>query len=202
MEARDHRVEPRLGRREFLGGALALLAGPRLLRAHEAGLAPELVRALEKSGFVYISPIRSDGRESRCHGEVWYGWLDGAVVIATRVRTWKARALARGLDRARIWVGDHGRVRGESGPDAPFRKAPSFEARGEVSRDPALLDRLLAVYETKYPDEIGRWRDRMRREFEAGERVLILYRPRTPGSAGAGPPGRHRASAAVDGAPA
>ena len=194
--AERHRCgEPRLGRREFLGGALALLAAPRLLRAEETGLAPEVVRALEESGFVYVSPLRADGGESRCHGEVWYGWLDGAVVIATRTGTWKARALSRGLDRARIWVGDHGRVKGEPGPDAPFRKAPSFEAEAEISRDPALLDRLLALYERKYPKEIGRWRDRMRREFEAGERVLIRYRPRVPGRAGFRRPGPRHAAA-------
>ncbi len=180
--------ELRLGRRAFLGGALALVVAPRWLRAEEPSLPPDLLRALEESGFVYVSPLRRDGGESRCHGEVWYGWLDGAVVIATRTRTWKARALREGLDRVRIWVGDHGRVKGEAGPDAPFRKAPSFEARAEVSRDRALLDRLLALYERKYPEEIGRWRDRMRREFEAGDRILIRYRPLPPGAARSGRP--------------
>ena len=49
--------------------------------------------------------------------------------------------------------------------------------RAESSRDPALVDRLLGVYEGKYPDEIARWRDRMREGVADGSRVLILYRP-------------------------
>ena len=28
-----------------------------------------------------------------------------------------------------------------------------------------------------HPKEIGRWRDRMRRELAAGERVILRYRP-------------------------
>ena len=43
-----------------------------------AALAPDVTGLLERSAFVYVSPLKSDGAESRCHGEVWYGWLDGA----------------------------------------------------------------------------------------------------------------------------
>lgn len=136
------------------------------------------MRALEKSEFVYVSPLRSDGSESTCHGEVWYGWLDGAVVINTAPGTWKARALAKGLDRARIWVGDYGRWKRMLGTSDDFRKGPSFYARAERSRDEALLERLLALYDEKYPEEIGRWRDRMRQGFHDGSRLLVRYVPR------------------------
>ncbi len=137
----------------------------------------QLESALASSLFVYVSPLRSDGNESRCHAEVWYGWLDGAVVLITGRDRWKARAVARGLDRARIWVGDYGRWKRLVGHDQSFRKGPSFLARAERVRDTAVLERLLAIYDEKYPEEIGSWRDRMRHGYADGSRVLIRYRP-------------------------
>ena len=135
------------------------------------------LQALSESPYVYISPLRSDGSESRCHGEVWYGWIDGAVVVNTGPDRWKATSVRRGLDRARIWVGDFGRAKGFLGTNDDFRSGPVFDARAEFITDVAVLDRLLAMYETKYPAEIGEWRDRMRNGFTDGSRVLIGYRP-------------------------
>ena len=133
---------------------------------------------LEESGFVYISPLLSDGSESTCHGEVWYGWVDGAVVINTAPSTWKSRAWRRGLRRARIWVGDHGRWKRLLGRNEAFRRAPSFEAEVErVEGDAELLERLLALYEKKYPEEIASWRDEMRTGYITGARWLLRYRP-------------------------
>lgn len=175
-----------LDRRTLLRGGLALLAFPALARARGQEPAPEpdpeadgppasLVQALESSPYVYVSPLKSDGSESRCHGEVWYAWLDGSVVLITASDTWKTRALERGLDRARIWVGDYGRWNRPIGTNDAFRQGPSFLARGEAFRDGAVLDRLLAAYDEKYPREIGGWRDRMRRGHEEGSRTLIRY---------------------------
>ena len=178
-----------IDRRSFLArsalGGLALLAWPIASPAraghHEkaegAALAPETLRLLEKSGFVYVSPLRSDGAESTCHGEVWYGWIDGGVVLITSKKAWKSQALDRGLDRARIWVGDHGRWKKLLGRNEEFRKAPSFDARATVVEDVDVLERLLAGYETKYPAEIADWRDKMRNGFHDGTRVLIKYTP-------------------------
>jgi hypothetical protein len=167
---------PPIDRRTFLLAALASALGPRAL-ARAAAPAPALAAALERSPYAYVSPLRADGRESRCHGEVWFGWLDGAVVVITGSQRWKARALARGLDRARIWVGDHGTWKGALGANEAFREAPSFEARAALAKDAQLLDRLLATFEGKYPKEIGRWRDEMRQGFAQGSRVLIRYTP-------------------------
>jgi hypothetical protein len=168
-------------RREFLiagAGALAAAAAwPLSSRAAAAGSSlPEAL--LETSPFVYISPLLADGRESTCHGEVWFAWLDGAVVINTAPTTWKSRALAAGRDEARIWVGDHGRWKKMLGHNEAFRAAPHFDARGaSVKGDEPLLDRLLAAYERKYPDEIGSWRDRMREGYRNGDRLLLRYTP-------------------------
>ena len=136
-----------------------------------------LEAALRESPFVYVSPLKSSGEESACHAEVWYAWIDGAVVVTVASDRWKARAIDRGLDRARIWVGDHGRWKGLLGPNEDFRKAPHFDARAEKRKDPELLERLLVEYKRKYPSEISRWSDRMRKGQEDGSRVLIRYVP-------------------------
>ena len=133
---------------------------------------------LAKSPFVYISPLRKDGGESKCHSEVWYGWIDGAVVINTAPTTWKSRALAAGHDRARIWVGDHGRVKRMIGTNDAFRSAPHFDAKVEsVKSGEALLERLLAVYAKKYPREIANWQNTMRDGYRSGQRLLLRYTP-------------------------
>jgi hypothetical protein len=165
-------------RRGFLvasaGVALWPLVGARGARAADA-LPTEL---LESSPFVYISPLLADGRESQCHSEVWYGWIDGAVVINTAPTTWKSRALAAGRNRARIWVGDHGRVKQMIGTNDAFRSAPHFDAKVEsVKGGEPLLDKLLAVYGKKYPREIANWRDKMREGYHNGARLLLRYTP-------------------------
>ncbi len=168
-----------LARREFLGACAGAALWPLLGGPHRARAADALPTALlESSPFVYISPLRKDGSESTCHGEVWYGWLDGAVLINTAPTTWKSRALATGRDRARIWVGDHGRVKRMIGSNEAFRSAPHFDARVEsVKGGEALLDRLLAIYDKKYPREIANWRDKMRAGYQSGERLLLRYTP-------------------------
>ena len=99
------------------------------------------------------------------------------VVIVASDR-WKARALGRGLDRARIWIGDHGLWKGWLGNrNEEFREAPHFDARVERIKDAAILERLLAAYEVKYPNEIDSWHDRMRNGFADGSRVVLRYRP-------------------------
>jgi len=166
-----------LTRRELIQlgvGAAAVLAWPSHARA---ALAPDATHLLQSSGFVYVSPLKSDGAESSCHAEVWFGWLDDAVVLITASTGWKARALARGLTRARIWVGDHGRVGRVLGSGDAYRQAPSFEARAAQSKDAALLERLMKTYRGKYPNEIGSWEPRMRSGFASGERILIRYTP-------------------------
>lgn len=173
-----------------MAGVLGLLAWPRVSRAGrpadptpglvgpDGSVEPRIARALGDSVYAYVSPLKSDGTASTCHAEVWFAWIDGEVVTTTAKKGWKARAQARGLDRARIWFGNYGRwKRGPGGKNEAFRRGPNLVARASRSSDEALLDRILAVYEKKYPKEIGRWRERMRRELAEGERVILRYRP-------------------------
>lgn len=182
--ASDSQLGP--SRRSFLRGAAGFLLGlglplrARRVRADQhasAPVTPELEKLLQESGFVYVSPLSKDGRESRCHGEVWFGWFDGTVVLITSKDSWKARSLAKGRDRARVWVGDHGRWKRLVGTNEEFRKAPSFEAKVEISKDADLLEKLMQLYTRKYPKEFGSWEQRMRSGFASGDRLLIRYRP-------------------------
>lgn len=167
-----------IDRRTFLRGALAAAALPLLGRpARAASLPAGTVALLGTSPYVYVSPLRKDGQESTCHGEVWFAWLDGQVVLITARDRWKARSTVSGSGTARIWVGDHGRWKGVLGRNEDFRKAPHFDARARIVKDDALLDRLIAAYEKKYPDEIAKWRDRFRSGYASGERVLVVYEP-------------------------
>lgn len=155
-------------------GALALL--PRRLFAADAkfdvGAAAQ--EALTKGKLVYVSPLKTDGRESRCHGEVWYFWDQGAVVIATATRGWKTRAVKSGRDKARIWVGDFGPY---SGAAEKLRGAPTFLASAAVDGDSATFERLLASYATRYADEWGKWKPRFESSYKDGSRTVIRYTP-------------------------
>jgi hypothetical protein len=177
-------TQPSIDRRTFLGAALAICFWPQRLLAVPDSLAgaggvldANTRKALEGSEFVYVSPLLADGTESTCHGEVWYGWLDDGVVLVTSKTAWKARSRARGLDRARLWVGDYGRWKRVVGRNESFRKGPSFDARVRDVTDKELLERLLVIYDEKYPAEIGKWRDRFREGVASGDRVLLRYEP-------------------------
>lgn len=165
---------PRIDRRTFLGATAAAVATPLAFAR-----AAELEVAAAKSEFAYISPLLASGKESTCHGEVWYAWLDGSVVMITGSDRWKARAVKRGLTTARVWLGNHGRWKGllGFGTNEAFRQAVHFDAKVTVSDDAVLLDRMLAVFEKKYPAEIADWRDKMRSGFADGSRTLLRYTP-------------------------
>lgn len=173
-----------IDRRTFLGGAaLVLLAPGRVLAEERVTTSPKIISAaaevLEKSPYAYISPLKKDGAESTCHGEVWFAWIDGAVVVNSRRGTWKVKALEKGLDRARIWVGDHGRWKASigGGRNEAFRQAPTFEAKARFETDRAVLDRLVAAFEKKYAGDFEQWREDMQTGFFSGHRKLIRYEP-------------------------
>lgn len=177
--ASDDSTGAGIDRRTFLGAAALALVAPRLGFAQPATALPAAtVQLLDTSKFVYVSPLKKDGAESACHGEVWFAWLDGAVLVNTRRITWKTKALQSGLDRARIWVGDHGRWKsGLGSASEAFRKAPSFDARASFETDRKMNDKLIALYDTKYGDEFARWHEDMQTGFYSGQRMLIRYTP-------------------------
>ena len=151
------------------------LSRRRFLRADQAFALPDATRAaLEKSPLIYLSPLRSDGSESQCHGEVWYVRDRADLLVVTAADGWKALAVGRGLDRARSWVGDFGVWKKSKGR---FKTGPSFLAKARFDAAESVIDAALAAFGTKYPDEWDKWEPRFRKGLNDGSRVLIRYRP-------------------------
>jgi hypothetical protein len=156
------------------GVAAASLSLPLRLRAAAFELPQTTRDALGRSPLVYVSPLRSDGSESTCHGEVWFV-RDGAdVVVVTASERWKAKSVAAGLQRARLWVGDYGVWTRSEGK---FREGPTFEATASFEKGAAARARVLASYGEKYPDEWDKWGPRFRKGLADGSRVMIRYVP-------------------------
>lgn len=156
-----------MNRREHLialGGLLAAAALPA-----RAGGLPE---AAESSELIYVTPISSDGRESRCQAEVWFVAENGGLYVVTATETWRARAVQAGLDRARIWVGNVG----VWSSDARYKTLPMVSARAALVTDPGRHGEVLARFGQKYSREWGTWGPRFRDGLAEGSRVMIEYR--------------------------
>jgi hypothetical protein len=152
----------------------ALVLPPGMLRADQAFTLPEATRAeLGKSPLIYLSPLRSDGSESQCHGEVWFVQDGDELLVVTASDRWKALAVARGLDRARIWVGDFGRWKRAGGR---YKTGPTFLAKARFDADASVAERALESFGARYPEEWNKWEPRFRKGLADGSRVLIRYR--------------------------
>jgi hypothetical protein len=167
--------ELRITRRGFLAGAAAGAAAlwlPRRAFGDEAAPGAALEAALAASPLVYVSPLRKDGSESTCHGEVWFVAEGGDVLVVTAADRWKAKALAGGRSRARLWVGDFGVW---TRADGKWRSAPGFDATASFEKDAAARERALQAFGKKYPAEWDKWGPRFRAGLADGTRVLIRY---------------------------
>ena len=160
-------------RREILIAGAAALLWPRGLRA-EAGALPAAARdALGTSPLIYVTALKRDGSESRCHSEVWFVGDGDSALVVTASGAWRAQAVAKGLSRARLWVGDHGVWEPSS---KAYQAAPSFLADASLEKTPAVQDHALALFGSKYTKEWGSWGPRFQRGLADGSRVLIRYR--------------------------
>ena len=128
-----------------------------------AALSPDLDRALKESKFVYIQSERKSGEFGKA-AEIWFYYDGGAVYVGTRPSSWRVRRIKAGRKRARIAIGK--------------TDGPSFEAVGEVQRDPAVEQRMMEAYAKKYPDGWDRHAESFREGFKSGERVLVRYVPK------------------------
>ncbi len=171
-----------LSRRSFLEGAVAL-SGALLLPAGLAGakdgeyeVSKAAGSAIESSPLIYITPIRSDGSESACHGEVWFASEGQDLLVVTKPDLWRSQAVNQGLDVARIWVGDFGVWKKSQGK---FKTAPTFLAQVEhVVSDAGLVKRTLEAMSIKYA-KTG-WETYgpvFNKGLRNGDRVLLRYRP-------------------------
>ncbi len=160
----------------MLWGVVLLPAGLARSRGAEFRVSKAAQMAIAASRLIYITPIKSDGEESSCHAEVWF-YADGAdLLVVTKAELWRSQAIKRGLDRARIWVGDHGVWKRSN--DA-FRKSPTLLARAEhISSDAEAVERTLKAMSAKYADRgWGTYGPRFKQGLADGSRVLLRYRP-------------------------
>ena len=120
------------------------------------------------------TPIKSDGEESKCHSEIWFAHHESEIYLVTPHDAWRSEAIRKGLDQARIWVGDFG---GWQNNDK-FKTAPSYMAKASIVKagDPA-IERCLAIMGKKYPSEWGKWGPRFRAGLNDGSRVVLRYKP-------------------------
>ena len=94
------------------------------------------------------------------------------LLVVTPPDRWRAAAISKGLDEARIWVGDFGvwtRAEGR------YRDAPSFVARASIEAEQAAHAEALASFGRKYSDGWSKWGPRFKDGLASGKRVLLRY---------------------------
>ena len=170
-------------RRDTLILAAASILWPALAHAEatpaRATLSAAALDALGTSPLVYVSPLRRDGQESRCHAEVWFAGDGAGALVVTSAKAWRARAIGLGLTRARLWVGNHGEW-DRSGKTQTFRDSPTFLAEASLETSQAMHDHSLVLFGSKYTREWSSWGPRFKKGLADGSRVLIRYRVAGP----------------------
>jgi hypothetical protein len=178
----DTREEPMTGRtlnrREALKLGAAAVCGvllpPRLLAAETEGRGPALDEALAESDLIYVTPLHADGRESTCQAEIWYVAEGRDAYVVTASNTWRARAVEKGLSKARAWVGDVGVWSRSNGA---YRELPQLEMQASLVTDAAEHARVLEIFGDKYSLEWVIWGRRFRNGLADGSRVMLHYQP-------------------------
>ncbi len=162
-------------RRSFMASTAATLAAVVALpRSARAALAADTLKALTDSDVVYLTPLKRSGAESTCKAEIWFVEDNGAIYLVTSASAWRARAIGKGLTRARIWVGEFGTW--TDAKDA-FRAAPTFEADGSVVATTEDQGHVLAIMGEKYRASWLVWGPRFRNGLADGSRVMLRYTP-------------------------
>ena len=157
-------------RRTFIGSASLALAWPVLSRV---AWAQDAETGLATSGLIYVTPLKSDGAESRCKAEIWFAYHDGACFVVTPPDAWRARAVAQGLNRARLWVGEFGIW---TRADDAFRQAPELMATASLETDAGVHAAVLDIMGGKYAEDgWRRYGPQFRAGLQDGARVMIRY---------------------------
>ena len=154
-----------------IGFGMAALAPMR--RAFAEAAPDALTKALDKSEVLYMTPIKSNGQESKCHAEVWFAHVNGAIYVCSEATTWRARAVQKGLTKARVWVGDYGPWKKAN--DA-FKKAPTADVTASLVMAADKQAPVLDAMGDKYKASWLRWGPEFRDGLKSGKRVLIEYR--------------------------
>jgi hypothetical protein len=159
-------------RRQVLGFAAAA-AGIALLPKRGVTASASLEAGLAESDLIYLTPLHGDGRESTCQAEVWFVAEGHDAWVVTANDAWRARAVKRGIDRARVWVGDVGVW---TRADGAYRRLPVADAEVAQVDDADVHVRVLTLFGSKYPLSWVLWGPRFRNGLADGSRVLLRYR--------------------------
>ena len=130
--------------------------------------------AAEASPLIYLTPILSNGAESRCQAEIWFASFGGAMYVVTATEAWRAQAIRQGLSQARIWVGDVGTWHRA---DGGYKALPMVGANASIETDAAVQGQVLEVMGGKYSAEWDTWGPRFRNGLADGSRVMLKYEP-------------------------
>lgn len=152
------------------GGTLALSTLPMKLFAAKT---PSLEQAIDSSDLIYLTAIRSDGSESNCQSEVWFVPQGTDLYIVTMTSSWRVRAVKKGLNKARIWVGDLGNWRGTKGK---YKALPSVDALASEVTDDAKQEQILDLFGSKYPLGWIVYGSKFRDGLADGTRTMVRYR--------------------------
>lgn len=161
-----------INRRQALTGSVALLlsgwGGARFTLAAES----PAIAFLDKSNLIYLTPLLADGRESTCHGEVWFVHHNREIFVVTKADAWRAQAVRRGWRRAAIWIGEFGVWK--KAKDR-YRSAPYLVIEGRLETDADVHKDVLGTYGVKYESEWETWGPRFRKSLADGSRVMLRY---------------------------
>lgn len=156
-----------MNRRDSLR-ALGILAAAVALPVR----AQSMPAAADSSQLIYITPLRTDGRESRCQAEVWFARDGLSLYVVTAADAWRARAVRNGLSQARIWVGDVGVW---SRSDGAYLNLPALQTAASFETDSLRHAAVLALMGQKYTAEWNTWGPRFRNGLADGSRVMLRY---------------------------
>ena len=88
--------------------------------------------------------------------------------------TWRARAARKGLNRARVWIGNLGVWKSTKGK---YRELPSVETQVTVIDNKDEQARVLKLFGQKYTLQWLVWGRRFRAGLDDGSRTMLRYRP-------------------------
>ena len=135
---------------------------------------PDWRAAAETSPLIYLSPIQSNGTESRCQAEIWFASFGGAMYVVTAADAWRAQAIRQGLSKARVWVGDVGNWRRS---DGGYKALPAVSTAASIETDATVQGQVLEVMGGKYSAGWDTWGPRFRNGLADGSRVMLKYEP-------------------------
>ena len=141
--------------------SMLLLTGPAT-RPAAAALTEAQRSALASSPDVYIASQRKDGNFGTA-AEIWFLFHDNAVWVGTTPQSWRAKRIKAGRPNAKIAIGKS--------------DGPSFSAKGQIVKDPAVEELMFKTFATKYPGGWPTHEAKFRSGFKDGNRILIKYVP-------------------------